>query len=338
MRAIAIKDGKGPADALYIDENVETPKPAQGQILVKVNAFGLNRMDLNQRVGNYPPPPGASTILGVEFAGTVAELGPGTENAGFKLKDRVFGLIPGGAYAEYVVASPMTLMHTPDKMDDVTAAGIPEVWFTASQVLKFVGNIEKGESVLFHAGTSSVGIAAVQIAQLCGAKRVFATVGSDEKKEFIKNKLVLPGTNPDDIIPINYRTEDFVQATQKVDSNGVDLIIDPVGQSYFQRDLAAVAKDGKVVLMGFMSGPVVENANLAPILGKRITVRGTNLRARTLEYQKDIRDFVEGELLPKILSKELSHFTEKVFTFDQVADAHKLLESNKTMGKVIVTI
>lgn len=338
MRSIGIKNGKGSEDAIYIDETVETPTPQGKEILVKVTAFGLNRMDLSQRQGFYPPPPGASHIMGVEFAGTVAELGPDAGNFGFKVGDRVFGLVPGGAYAEYVIASPYKLMHTPEEMDDVTAAGIPEVWFTASQVLTVVGNIKKGDSVLIHTGTSSVGIAAIQIAQVQGARRVLATVGSDEKKAFIKKNLVLSGTNADDIIPINYRTEDFVEVAQKVDATGVDLIIDPVGQSYFQRDLAVSAKDGRVVLMGFLSGSSLEKVDLRPILAKRIRIQGSNLRAQSDEYQRRLRDYVQSEIVPKILDKTLSHFTEKVFTFDKVADAHRLLASNTTMGKVIVTI
>jgi putative PIG3 family NAD(P)H quinone oxidoreductase len=328
MKCISIKNGSGPAEDMYVDSSLAAPELQAGEALVRVKAFGLNRMDLLQRIGQYPLPPGCSPILGVEFSGVIEKI-HAKDSSNFTVGDKVFGLVSGGAYAEYVAAPTKTLLHLPKDLSYVEAAAIPEVWFTAAQVLKFVGGIKKGDSVLFHAGASSVGLAAIQIAQFMGARRVYATVGSPEKKTFIE-KLGAVG--------IDYKTEDFVQVIKRLEPNGIDLIIDPVGQSYFVRNLEAVARDGTIVLMGGMSGTVVEKLDLRLIMGKRAKVVGTTLRSRTLDYQGEIRDYIEQVLLPKILNKEFKLFVEKVFSMDGIVDAHNLMASNKTMGKLIVTV
>ncbi|ANB13092.1 hypothetical protein AWJ20_1371 [Sugiyamaella lignohabitans] len=344
IRAVNIRNGKGPAEALFIDDTVPKPTLKAGQALVEVKAFGLNRMDLVQRSAFYPIPPGASEILGVEFAGVIKEIHPeGTSNlddgAGkkFAVGDRVLGLISGGAYSELVAAPLKTLLHLPEQMPFTEGAGIPQVWFTAYQVLKVVGGLSKDQSLLIHAGASGVGIAAIQIAQIIGARRIFATVGSDDKKDFIANKLRLKGTADGVIVPINYHTEDFVEVIKKIEPRGIDVTIDPVGPSYFAKNIAVAGLDGTIVIIGAMSGNVFKDeVDIRLILGKRLSIVGSTLRSRTLDYQQQLRDFLAQVLLPKIVSKEVTHSTEKVFEFNQIVEAHKVMESNKTMGKLIV--
>jgi len=333
MKAVGIKNGKGGIDALYIDDSAEKPTPSNGQVLVRVRAFGLNRMDLYQREGHYPVPPQAPKTLGVEFAGTVADANGSTE---FKVGERVYGLVPGGAYAEYVAASVNTLSHLPDELTFVQGAGIPEVWYTASQLIHFVGGLEKNGTVLFHAGSSGVGIAALQIAQVLGAKRIFATVGSDDKKDFLKT-LVLKGLPGDTIVPINYHSEDFAEVIKQHNTQ-VDLVADPVGQSYFKQNVEITATDGTIVLFGFMSGSVVDQVDFGPIQHKRISIVGTALRSRSPQYQQRIRDFINETFIPKFISKECKLLVDSEFDISEIAEAHKLLESNKTMGKIIVRI
>uniref|UniRef100_A0A060T9S0 ARAD1D14014p n=1 Tax=Blastobotrys adeninivorans TaxID=409370 RepID=A0A060T9S0_BLAAD len=340
MKAVAVKENDKSADGLFIDD-IPTPELAPGQALVRVKAFGLNRMDISQRQGNYPPPPGAPSTMGVEYAGVIEKIHSSghKEKDIFKVGDRVFGLAPGGAYAEYIAANTRTMMKLPDELDFVQGAGIPEVWFTATQLLRTVGKLQKGQSLLFHAGASSLGIAAIQLAQLLGASKIYATVGNDDKKKFLTEKLHLEGTEEGTILPINYHTDKFEEVVKKDNENGVDVIIDPVGQSYFVRDLNTLAKDGTLIVIGMMSGTVLEEKlDLKLVLGKRLRIIGSTLRSQTPDYQSEIRDYVEWSVVPAIISGKLNSFTQGVYKFDQVSDAHKELEANKTMGKIIVTI
>jgi putative PIG3 family NAD(P)H quinone oxidoreductase len=337
MRAVGIKDGIGPAENLFVEQGVEAPVAKHGQALIRVKAFGLNRMDLIQRSRRYTLPKGASTILGVEFSGIVESLGSDTSE--FKVGDRVCGLVPGGAYAEYVACDFRTLMKVPDDMSWAMAAGIPEVWFTATQTVKIVGGtMTKGQTLLFHAGASGVGIAAIQIAQLLGARKVYATVGSDEKCEFLRTKLCLGCSEPGAVVPINYKSEDFVAKIQEYEPNGVDRIVDPVGQAYFEKDLQVIALDGTLVVLGAMSGTTVNNVDLNYIRAKRMSICGTALRSQSPDYQKKLKEFVLETVIPGIQSGKLFHFVHQTFPFEKIVDAHKALESNSSMGKLIVEI
>lgn len=337
MRAVGIKDGKGPAENLFIEEGVPRPVPTKDQALIKVKAFGLNRMDLIQRAIGYQLPEGASTILGVEFSGTVEELGG--ETSEFKVGDRVCGLVPGGAYAEYVVCNYKTLLKIPDSMSWAMAAGIPEVWFTATQTVKIVGgSMAPGETLLFHAGASGVGIAAVQIAQLLGARKVYATVGSDEKVEFLRTKLNLESSKPDTVVPINYKKDDFAAKIKEYEPHGVDRIVDPVGQAYFHKNVEVTALDGTLVLLGMMSGTTVNNVDLNYIRAKRMSICGTALRSQPPEYQQKLKEYVLDTILPGIQAGRLFHFVDTTFPFDKIVEAHKTMEANTSMGKLIVEI
>ncbi|TXT07193.1 hypothetical protein VHUM_03363 [Vanrija humicola] len=327
MKAVIVKDGKGSADNLYIGE-IETPTPGKNEILVKV--FGLNRMDILQREGKYAVPPQAPPTLGVEFAGTVAQVGEGVSL--YKVGDEVFGLVYGGAYAEYVVAHEDMTLPKPKELSWQEAAGVPENWLTAFQALFIEGNLKKGDNVLIHAGASGVGVAAIQLAlHVGGANQVFATAGSDEKIKFIKEEV---GRGSDKVHATNYKTQDFETEIKKV-TDGVDLIVDFVGKDYFTRNLKLLRRDGYLIYLAFLSGPVLDApTNIGPLLAKRLTVRGSTLRSRDLEYQSNLLHRFKDEALQKVKDGELKVYIHEVFPWTEVVKAHKEMEANKNSGKV----
>jgi len=305
---------------------------------LKVKMFGLNRMDISQREGGYPVPPGASSILGVEFSGTVAELGP--DVGSWKEGDEVFGLTYGGAYAEYVLVDAGRLLPKPQELSWEEAAAIPEAWLTAYQNLFLSGELKKGESVLIHAGASGVGIAAIQLAKLSGAEHVITTAGSEEKLNFLKS---MP-CGPTDTI--NYKTGDFAQTVKEAtDGKGVNLIIDFIGKDYWNKNIESLALDGRMVHLAVMSGDQVPDFSLRPILYKRLTIRGSTLRARSLQYQNDLiagfnKDFVKHIVPSNRDPKEggLRSFVHDVFKWNDIQAAHREMEANKNTGKIVVEI
>ncbi|KAJ5697232.1 hypothetical protein N7488_010916 [Penicillium malachiteum] len=331
MRAIGVQGGKGPATALFVDE-IAKPVPAPGQALVKIKAFGLNRMDLLQREGLYPVPPQAPATIGVEFSGVVEGFGGG-ETCDFKVGDEVFGLAYGGAYAEYIAVSTKMLIHKPEHLSWEEAAGVPETWITASQALFLIGDFQAGQSVLWHAGASSVSICGIQLAKAQGAKAIYATAGSQEKIDFLEKELGVTKA-------FNYKTEDWAAEIQKATGGtGVNLTVDFVGAPYFQGNLNVAAKDGKVVLLGFMGGAQLpDGVNIAPLLMKRIRVEGSTLRSRDEEYQRQLRDTLVSHALPRFADGQFKVFVERMFPFEKIMEAHQLLESNTTKGKIICVI
>lgn len=344
MKAVGIKGGNGPAESMFIDE-VPRPEVKKGQALIKVYCFGLNRMDIIQRSSKYPLPEGASTILGVEFSGVIEELGEGgdsapngTETAGFAVGDKVCGLVPGGAYAEYVLCDYRTLMKMPHGLSFNQAAAIPENWFTAYQVVKLVGDFKKRDKVLIHGGASGIGVAVIQLAQLLGCRRIFATVGSDDKKHFIKDKLTLHGALSDEVVPVNYRTEDWKEIIKKYDPQGIQLAIDTVGGDYIPKEIEVLGVDGRLVLMGLMSGELSGNFSTQQILYKRLRIQGTTLRARSPDYQQQLRDFVADTILPRVVQGKIRSVVDKVFPLEDVVSAHKYMEANSNSGKIIVSV
>ncbi|KAL4803822.1 hypothetical protein BDV18DRAFT_144498 [Aspergillus unguis] len=331
MRAVAIKNDKGPADALFIDQ-IPTPKPGPSQAIVQIKAFGLNRMDLLQREGMYPVPPQAPATLGVEFSGTIAALGDGaTED--FKVGDEVFGLAYGGAYAEYIAVATGMLIHKPKELGWEEAAGIPETWITATQALHLVGAFQRGNSVLWHAGASAVSIAGIQLAKAAGASAIYVTAGSDEKIAFCVDKLGATAG-------FNYRTQNWAEELAKATGGkGVDVIVDFIGAGYFQDNLKSAAMDGRIVNLAFLGGVKVQGeVDISYFLRKRVRYEGSTLRSRDEAYQRKLRDMVVENALDKLKSGEFKVFVEKVFKFEDVVDAHKLMESNQTKGKIVCTI
>ncbi|CAI6100088.1 hypothetical protein V2G26_008661 [Clonostachys chloroleuca] len=330
MKAVDIKGGKGEVDALFI--NTEFPKPTagDGQAIVKIKAFGINRMDIVQRRGFYPLPPQAPATLGVEFSGTIESFGPG-DHGPFKEGDEVFGLAYGGAYAEYIAVSSKMLLHKPKELSFQQAAAVPEAWITATQALHFVLGFAKGKSILWHAGASGVSIAGIQLSHAAGASAVYATAGSQEKCDFITSKLGATAA-------FNYKTQDWAsEIKEKTGGKGVDFIVDFVGANYFQYNLDVSARDARIVLLGTLSGGKVKDADISQILYKRIQITGSTLRSRDEEYQGKLRDRLET-YNPQFVNGELQIIVDKVLPWEEIQEAHKYMEEAKNSGKIVCTI
>ncbi|QIW95924.1 hypothetical protein AMS68_001442 [Peltaster fructicola] len=334
MKAIRIKDGKGPIENLYIGE-IERPKPDHAKALVKVKAFGLNRMDLLQREGQYPVPPQAPETMGVEFSGIIEEVASEAEK-GFKKGDAVFGLAYGGAYAEYIAVSTHMLVHKPDELSWEECAGIPETWITALQAMYLIGEFEPGKSILWHAGASSVSISGQQLSLANGASKVFSTARSDDKVDFCLKELGVNGAYNTEKTKFD---EEILKAT---DGKGVDIIVDFIGPGSFAQNLNVAAKDGRIVNLAILSGvkitPQMEQPDFSNFFRKRLRYEGSSLRARDEAYQGKLRDQLVDHALPLFKQGKLKVFVEKVFSWEKIQEAHQQMTDNKTKGKLICTI
>lgn len=325
MRAILMKRPGGP-EVLEIG-TCPAPTPGKDELLVGVKATALNGADLLQRKGLYPPPPGASEILGLEIAGEVLEMG--TSVQGWKRGQRVMALLAGGGYAEKVVVPAALCIPVPDALSDIEAAAIPEVFTTAFLELILLGALRRGESVLIHAGGSGVGSAAIQIAREVGA-RVFTTAGSDEKLQRCR-KL---GAD----VLINSKKESFSERVQKeTQGQGVNVILDLVGASYWNSNIASLSIEGRLLLVGLPSGAKTE-INLRDLLSKRITVIGSTLRARPLSEKIELTRKLIEFALPRLKSGKLVPIVDRVFDWKDVAQAHAYLESKANFGKVVLEV
>ncbi|KAI0630000.1 quinone oxidoreductase [Trametes polyzona] len=334
MRAVLVKDGKGPLENLYLGE-AEKPAPGPGQVLVKVKFFGLNRMDIMQREGRYPLPPGAPTILGVEFSGHVVQVGEGVTN--WNEGDEVLGLASGGAYAEYIVAPHRNLIRKPAHLSWAEAASIPEVFLTAFQALVMLAEVKKGDNVLIHAGASGVGIAAIQLARLYEANTVTATASTQEKLDML---LSLPNGATH---AVNYKTQDFAAEVKKsTGGKGADVVIDFVGQSHWQKNIDALAVDGRMTMLALLSGAEVPNFNLAPILFKRLRIQGSTLRARSEDYQAELVARFKREAFDHITGSSgdgrIRTYIHKVYPWTEIQEAHREMEANKNSGKIMAEV
>ncbi|NTE80658.1 zinc-binding dehydrogenase [Agrobacterium tumefaciens] len=304
------------------------PKPAKGEVLVKVEAAGVNRPDVAQRQGTYPPPKDASPILGLEIAGEVVALGE--EVTEFKLGDKVCALANGGGYAQYCTVPAGQALPFPKGYDAVKAAALPETFFTVWANLFQMAGLTEGESVLIHGGTSGIGTTAIQLAKAFGAE-VYATAGSAEKCE----ACVKLGAKR----AINYREEDFAALIKaETDGKGVDVVLDMIGAAYFEKNLSALAKDGCLSIIAFLGGAVAEKVNLTPIMVKRLTVTGSTMRPRTADEKRAIRDDLVAEVWPLIESGQLAPVINRVFTLDEVVEAHRLMESSSHIGKIVMRV
>lgn len=320
---------------LFINE--QTPKPQIGheQALVKVKAFGLNRADLQQRKGLYPAPPQGPRTLGMEFSGLIEELADQSEGS-FKIGDAVFGLAYGGAYAEYIAISTHMLIHKPDELHWEECAGIPVTFMTALQVMYMVGGFEPGKSILWHAGASAVSITGQQLSLGNGASEVYATARSDEKVEFCVKQLGIKAA---------YNTttakwdEEVLKATG---GRGVDIIVDLVGPDTFAGNLNAAAMDAHIVNLATLSGHELRDDMQQPdfrkFLQKRLTYVGSSLRSQDAQYRSRLRDQLVEHALPLLKQGKLKVHIEKVLPWTKIQDAHQLLESNQTKGKVICLV
>lgn len=325
MRAIVITQ-PGDADVLGIAE-LAVPKPKATELLIKVHATALNRADISQRRGSYPPPPGHCEILGLEIAGEVAETG--NDVTGFKPGDKVFGLVDGGGYAEYCVIDANMAMTVPEGWAYEQAAAIPEVFLTAHVCLFQLGELQAYESVLIHAGGSGVGTAAIQMAHAIGAK-VYVTAGSAEKIR----RCVELGADAG----IHYKKEDFALALQPLTQNqGVDVILDCIGMEYFARNLSSLKTEGRLIQIAAMTGSKCE-VFLGQIIMKRLQIKGNTMRSRPLvEKQHITREFIQ-QWLPLLADGTLKPVIDSIVPFEQVQEAHRYLESNHNFGKVILRV
>ncbi|KAG6020710.1 hypothetical protein E4U41_002753 [Claviceps citrina] len=331
MKAVDIKGGRGERDALFINAATPLPRPSDGQALVKVKAFGINRMDIIQRRGAYPVPPQAPTTLGVEFSGVIDSLGPGDQDGAFRPGDEVFGLAYGGAYAEYLAVSTRMLLRKPAHMSFEQAAAVPEAWITATQALHAVLGFARGRSILWHAGASGVSTAGIQLSRAAGASEVYATAGSDEKCAFVTSEMGATAA-------FNYRTRDWVRHIKDMTGGrGVDYIVDFVGADYFQKNLDVAAPDGRIVLLGMLSGAKVPDADLSQILFKRIRIEGSTLRSRDGEYQSKLRDRLET-YCPQFEAGQFKIVVDKVMPWEAIQEAHKYMEEARNSGKIVCTI
>ncbi|KAJ4865677.1 zinc-binding dehydrogenase domain-containing protein [Trichoderma breve] len=330
MKAVDIRGGTGERDALFINDHTPKPTPGKGQALVKVKAFGINRMDIIQRNGEYPVPPQAPKTLGVEFSGIIETFGPGNHST-FKEGDEVLGLAYGGAYAEYIAVSSKMLIHKPHAVSWEEAAAIPETWITATQSLHKVLGFTSGKSILWHAGASGVSVAGIQLSRLAGASAIYATAGSDEKCEFVTSHLGATAA-------YNYKTQDWVSEIKKATGGkGVDFIIDYVGADYFQKNLDVAARDCRIVLLWLLSGGKVPDADISQILFKRIRIEGSTLRSRDEDYQGELRDKLET-YMPEFEAGRLKTMVDKILSWEEIVEAHKYMEENKSSGKIVCTI
>lgn len=300
------------------------PAPKPGEILIQVAAAGLNNADLLQARGLYPPPPGASPILGMEVSGTVAELGDGVTE--WSAGDKVCALLPGGGYANFAVADAGSVLPVPDTIDLVEAAGLPEAAFTAWTNIVDTGKLAPGETLLIHGGASGIGSLAIQIFAARG-HTVFATVGAAEKCTAARG---FGATRA-----INYRDEDFVAVVKKeTGGKGADVILDMVGGDYVQRNIAAAAPWGRIVNIAYQDGFKTQ-VDFAPVLTKRLTLAATTLRGRTPEQKRAIRDMLLREVWP-LLGTRVKPVIARTFPFAQAKAAHEFMAKTGHIGKILL--
>lgn len=317
----------GDADALRLTQG-PIPQPATGEVLVRVQAAGINRPDILQRQGKYPPPPGASPILGLEIAGEVVATG---ENVTWpRVGERVCALTNGGGYAEYCTVPAPQCLPWPRGFDAVKAAALPETYFTVWANLFEIGRLRAGEIVLIHGGTSGIGVTAIQLATEFGA-RAFATAGSDDKCAVCRRLGAAEA--------INYRTSDFeAEIARLTHGAGVQAILDIVGAAYFNKNINCLAPDGRLLLLGLLKGAVVEQFNLSLIMRRRVWVTGSTLRPRSTAEKGALAAALREKVWPILEQGHCLPQVERVYPLAEVADAHRYLESGVHIGKVVLSI
>ncbi|MEN6439194.1 MAG: NAD(P)H-quinone oxidoreductase [Syntrophobacter sp.] len=327
MPAVMVRSGarKGEWNELGI-EQVERPSPGEGEILVQVEACSVNRADLLQRRGYYPPPPGASDVLGLDFAGFIAEKGPGSSN--WAEGDRVFGIVAGGGYGRYVIAADDNLAPIPENLSFTEAAAAAEVFFTAYYNLFIQANMQPGETLLLHGGGSGVGTAAIQLARNIGVD-VIVTAGSADK---IRGALDLGAS-----YGINYKEVDFAARVLEItEKRGVDIVLDWIGTSYLSRHLQILKTGGRLVVIGLMGGSSGE-VNLAPVVSKRLKIIGSVLRTQSREEKSHITDGFIRTVVPLLATGKVRPIIDRTYPIGEVEDAHLYLKQGEHFGKVVLT-
>ena len=324
MKAVVVGEGDGRPLSW---QEVPAPTPGEGEVLLRVAATALNRADLAQRAGNYPPPPGASETLGLEAAGTISEFGAGVE--GWEVGDKACALLSGGGYAEKVVVPAPMLMPIPEGWNLEEAAGMPEVFFTAFLNLFLEGDLQTGESVLIHGGASGVGTAAVQLAREAGA-RVFVTAGTDEKTV----RCLELGAE----LAVNYREEDFAERVEDyTNGEGVDVVLDMVGADYLARNLDLLKLNGRLVFISTLGGKEAQ-VDIRQLMSKRLTLKGSTLRARPLEEKVRIKEAFMARFWGALGAGRVKPVIDRTFPVGEVEAAHAYMRENKNIGKIILRV
>lgn len=325
MKAVIITQPGGP-DVLQI---AERPQPQYGanEVLVKVEAAGVNRPDIAQRKGNYPPPAGApKDIPGLEIAGTIVKVGTGVTR--WRIGDKVCALVTGGGYAEYCNVPEGQCLPIPPNLTFIEAASLPETYFTVWSNVFDRGSLKPGETLLVHGGSSGIGVTAIQMAKALGSI-VYVTAGSDEKCRFCETL----GAEK----AINYKTQDFEAVIKQItNGNGVNVILDMIGGEYTPRNLKTLADDGRLVMINMMEGKDTQ-IDLSLIMRKRLTLTGSTLRSREIAFKSSIAASLEKHVWPLLISGQIKPVIDSVFTAQQAAEAHALMESSQHSGKIVLT-
>ena len=323
MRVVEITE-PGPPDALQIRSR-PVPVPGAGEVLIRIAAAGVNRADTMQRKGNYPPPPGASDVPGLEVSGAVAAVGEGVEEP--SVGDEVCALLTGGGYAEYCLAPAPQCLPIPPRVSLIDAAALPEAYATVWTNVMDRGRLKEGESLLVHGGSSGIGTVAIQLAGLFGA-RVFATAGTPAKCA----ACVELGAER----AIDYRAEDFAAVLREATGGrGVDVILDMVGGAYLQRNVASLAVEGRLVIIALMEGAKAE-LDLARLMSRRLTVTGATLRARSVDRKAEIMMALRARVWPRFASNELRPIVHATYPLADAAEAHRVMESSVHIGKLLL--
>ncbi len=324
-----ICDGFGGPEVLRLAD-VPLPQPGPGQLLVRVRASALNRADVLQRAGAYAPPPGESAILGVEIAGEVESRGAGVE--GFRVGDGVCGLVGSGGYAEHCLLDAGMAVPVPAGWSWEAAAAVPEVFYTADTTLRELGELGAGQSLLLHAAASGVGTACIQLARELGAARIFCTAGSAEKLARCRE---LGGAV--EVIGIDRKTQDFLAEVRRVTGGaGVDVVEDFIGIEYLAKNLAALKDGGRLVVVGLLGG-WEGSIDLLPLVLRRLQIKGSAMRPRSIEEKRAITRTFRERWLPLLVDGRLRAVIDSVFPAGQAAAAHERMESNESFGKILLT-
>ncbi len=333
MKAIEISTPGGPDVLRLVDR--EAPRPAAGEVLIAVAAAGVNRPDVMQREGRYPPPPGVTDIPGLEVSGTILAIGPDDEQGApqsasgrpWQVGDTVMALVAGGGYAETVAVPGVQVLPVPAGLDAVDAAAMPETYFTVWTNVVTRGQLASGEWLLLHGGSSGIGTTAIQVAVARGAT-VVATAGTDAKCRACESLGARVG--------INYRTSDFVDAVKAITGGrGVDVVLDMVGGDYTPRNLACLAMGGRLVQIAVMGGPTAQ-ISLASVMQRRLTLTGSTLRARTPREKGAIAAALEREIWPLVEAGRIRPVVDSTFPLERAAEAHTRLESGEAIGKIVL--
>ena len=325
MRAVSIREPGGPE--VLVPTTVPTPQPGPNEVLVRVQAAGVNRPDCFQRMGAYPVPPGASPLPGLEIAGEIAGTGPGATR--WQAGDRVCALTHGGGYAEYCTVHESNCLPVPDNLSALEAAAIPETFFTVYFNVWMRAGFQPGETLLVHGGSSGIGSTVIQMVKSVGGQ-VVTTAGTDEKCEFCRSL----GAD----IAINYRDADWVAATREAFPDGVNVVLDMVAGDYVQRNLELLAVGGRYALIAFLRGSVIEQLDISPILRKRLTFSGSTLRPLSTEAKGDIAARLERDFWPRISVGGVRPVIYADFPLEEAAAAHALMESSEHMGKIMLVV